>query len=132
MTNALCVDCGNIKFGAFCKCDKCHAETTGNQFLDIIFSDHHYSVETLEQFAKAIKEIHAHCEDPVIQFWAFIHYISKNHLSVLRIDLEPKTKALTEEVLIQCHIPKIVLRNSSKKDTIDEIDWNSCKTEKIL
>ena len=39
MTQALCLHCGEIKFGALCPCPQCQADSTGNVDLDIAFSD---------------------------------------------------------------------------------------------
>ena len=39
MSLALCLKCGNIKIGAFNECDKCGSSSTGNEDLDIQFSD---------------------------------------------------------------------------------------------
>ena len=48
MTWALCLNCGEKKFGAICPCPSCQAESTGDINLDIAFSDHHMSVETIK------------------------------------------------------------------------------------
>jgi len=39
MSLALCFNCGNVKFGALCECDKCGIASTGDMDLDILFSD---------------------------------------------------------------------------------------------
>jgi len=59
VTWALCLNCGEVKFGAICPCPKCNVESTGDMNLDIAFSDHHMAKETaaILPFAKEALDI---------------------------------------------------------------------------
>ena len=122
MTMALCLNCGETKFGAFCPCPSCRAESTGNQELDILFSDHHFTVATLQQFGAVVKEIHGHCDDPRTCFWAFIHYIAQYHAGILGMDLKPEVKRELEALLAQCTLPPVVIEKSAAQRQMEALD----------
>ena len=114
MTVALCFNCGETKFGALCQCDKCEADPTGDSNIDIAFSDHNYSVGTLEQFGSVIKEIRAHCDDPATCFCAFGYYVSKYHPGILNVELEPGMAQELEAVLAKCTLPAVLVQRSEE------------------
>jgi hypothetical protein len=107
MTMALCLYCGEIKFGALCECTNCKAGATGNQQLDIAFTDWFHEVETLEALGGIIKEIEVHSQDPNVRFWAFIHYVSENHPSILSVELKPEIRSAVKDVLKECTMPVV-------------------------
>jgi len=112
MTMALCFSCGEIKFGAICPCPKCQVSSCGDMGLDIAFSDHHYDVETLKEFGNVIRAIQPACDDPPTRFWAFIHYISEHHPSILKVDLKPESRIKVDNVLRRVVLPQVTLRPS--------------------
>lgn len=116
MTMALCLNCGEIKFGALCECDKCKAGSTGDMDLDICFSDHHYAVETLRELGNVVKEIHTHSGDQRLCFVAFMQYVSENHPSILRVNPGPEDKARATEILSRCSMPAVTLRSSPSNE----------------
>jgi hypothetical protein len=79
MTIALCFKCGDTKFGALLKCQKCSADPTGNVSLDILFTDHNFSAQTLSEFGNVIKAIALASDNDALSFSAFLLYISNNH-----------------------------------------------------
>ena len=79
MTWALCFNCGATKFGAICPCPQCGFTSTGDMNLDIAFSDHRLSEETLRAFGAVVGSIHRVCDDDHLRFWTFIHYVSTRH-----------------------------------------------------
>ncbi len=111
MTMALCLNCGDLKFGALCPCPACNAGPSGDVDLDITFSDHQYSEETLEEFGNVIKAIqNASPDDPVERYWAFLQYVSIHHPSILTIDLNEDIAKRVERVLAAISVPPIALK----------------------
>lgn len=110
MTIALCINCGEIKFGAFCLCDKCQVSSSGNQDLDIQFSDHCLAIDTLEEFGSVIKMIQTLCDDANTRYWIFIYYVSKHHPTILKVDLKPDMEARVTELLGDVVLPSVMLR----------------------
>jgi hypothetical protein len=102
MTDALCLNCGEIKFGALSECPKCKAGPIGDQSINSEFSDWALSIDRLKQYGNIIKEIHAHENDSFICYWAFILYISKNDPQILSVSLDPGFKTKLEGLLDQC------------------------------
>lgn len=108
MTTALCFNCGDTKFGAWCPCPKCGIDSTGNRNLDILFSDHQMSAATLERFGGIIKAISAHCEQPDVRFWAFISYVSSHPSQVLSATPPAELAEPVRELLDQLQLPLVV------------------------
>jgi hypothetical protein len=84
MTMALCFSCGNVKWGAIVPCDECGIGSTGEMGLDILFSDHHMAVSTLEQFGQIVKRINREVIDEEVRFWTFLYYGSQVHSDLLK------------------------------------------------
>lgn len=126
MTMALCLNCGDIKFGALCPCPKCQAASTGNMQLDIAFSDHRYDVSTLRQLGGVIKEIRAHCGERSTCFWTFIQYVSQNHPEILRVEIRPEAQPAIEALMAQCTFPEVVVkpgRSGLFRRILDHFRW---------
>ena len=87
MSLALCLVCGNIKFGALCECVKCGAGTTRNTDLDILFSDWQMSEEFMEELSNIIIKINSIGNNKEVNFWAFLAYMSKEHSDILEINV---------------------------------------------
>lgn len=112
MTIALCLNCGETKWGAICPCRNCQIQSTGDMEIDIAFSDHNYTVTTLEQFGSVIKEINSHCDDDYIRNWTFIYYVSQNHPDVLRVEMEAEMEVEAEAIIAKCTFPSVVIEGS--------------------
>lgn len=119
MTDALCFNCGGIKFGALCPCYTCGAGATGDIKLDIAFSDHHFSRETLEQFGKVIQAIKPHASNPEIGFWAFIAYVSRNHGDILHADPPPQIAAAVDALLAAAELPAVTVERPPRRGGAD-------------
>lgn len=115
MTWALCLNCGEIKFGAICPCPKCNTASTGNMNLDIAFSDHRMAKETLEEFGQVVAAIHRASSDDELCFWTFIRYISLNHPSILGVNLQPDVQEKSDALLQQITLPNVTMRASPRE-----------------
>ncbi len=120
MTMALCFNCGELKLGALCPCPKCHVNSSGDMGLDIVFSDHHYHVDTLKEFGAVIRTIHAATNDPATRFWAFIQYVSEHHPDILKVALKPADQAKAAEVLRGVAFPPVKLRKSPRHQVLKD------------
>ena len=112
MTIALCLNCGETKWGALCPCTSCQVESTGDMGIDIGFSDHYYTVTTLEQFGSVIKEINSHCDDQTKCYRTFIYYISQNHPNILRVEMKAEMEVEVEAIIAKCTLPSVVIEDS--------------------
>lgn len=110
MTQALCLRCGESKFGALCPCHTCGDGPTGNVELDIAFSDHHMPVETIREFGQVIRAIRLVSDDEALNFWSFVAFVSASHPEILRVDLDPETERRTADVLTKASLPSVTLR----------------------
>jgi len=99
MTYALCFSCGKTKFGALVPCHECGGRASRDPDLDIAFSDHVLSTESIEAFGNVIKAIRKESEDLERNFWTFIRYVSLKHPGVLRVQL-PEADALACDALL--------------------------------
>ena len=130
MSKALCLNCGAVKFGAMVPCPECNFRMMGSiesmqdANLAITFSEHHFEVETLEEFGKVIKAINQVCDDRELARWCFIKYVSRNHPEILELRLPPYLSAKTFQVLQNLDLPGVTLREGpdrrASSDTEDE------------
>ncbi len=109
---ALCLRCGEMKFGAFCACPTCGVASTGNPQLDIRFSDHHFDSTSLSELGLVVKAICDATTDPEMRHWAFLSYCSTNHPSILKVSLTPDWQASTDSLLASLRLPQVTLRPS--------------------
>jgi len=81
-TLAMCPNCGEIHFGALVPCDKCGFDCKKDTDLIqacILFSDHNWSVKTLENFGKVMRDLRPVFPDFSERFWAFLQYIADKY-----------------------------------------------------
>lgn len=107
MTTALCFNCGETKFGAWCPCGRCGVASSGDRQLDILFSDHNMSVSTLREFGTVIKRISECTDEPAIRFWVFISYLSSHPAELLSATPPPEIAERVASVLAQAQLPMI-------------------------
>jgi hypothetical protein len=110
MTWAMCLNCGDIKFGAFVPCPRCQSASTGNAGLDVAFSDHRISKESLEQLCSIMRAIRQSSDDDELCFWTFIHYVATYHPSVLEVELKDEIRPRVESMLKELNLPVISLQ----------------------
>lgn len=57
MTQAVCFNCGEIKFGAYLVCDKCGKtpHTDDELILSLAMSDHYFKIDDLLQIGRDVK-----------------------------------------------------------------------------
>lgn len=114
MTWALCLNCGETKFGAICPCTRCNVSSSGDMNLDIAFSDHRIAKESLEDLGQVIAAIHSVSTDDDLCFWTFIRYISIHHNEILGVNLAPDVQAACDGLLDQINVPDFVLKDSER------------------
>ena len=134
MTMALCMNCGNVKFGAICPCAECGVASTGDMRLDIAFSDHHLSARTLKQLGAVVRALRepgalgaqaqeARAQDAeardAVRFWAFITYVSRNHPSILTADAPPELAPAVNDLLARKRgsLPAVELEGGRTRPT---------------
>jgi tetratricopeptide (TPR) repeat protein len=110
MTWALCFNCGDLKFGAWCACPECQVASTGDRDLDILFSDHNFSRETLSALGGIIQQIRAVCHDDGERFWAFMKYMADNYPEVLTLRLPEEYESSVTALLSSLCLPTIELK----------------------
>lgn len=112
MTWALCFNCGATKFGAICPCPECSVASTGDMNLDIAFSDHRMSVDSLKAFGAVVRAIRAVCLDEQLRFWSFLRVVSLRHSEILSVRLAPEQARSCDEVLSRADPPVVVVHES--------------------
>ena len=111
MTLALCFRCGEIKFGAWVPCQKCHGGPSGNKRLDLLFSDHHFAPATLEALGRMIMNIRSVGSNDVESFWTFMEYISRNYPQIIVVSIPEEFKTKVADLLAFLELPRIELRS---------------------
>ena len=116
---ALCLNCGGIKFGAFCACPKCKTESVGDRMMDMAFSDHFMGLGTLARLGAVVREIRLHCDDPKSAMGTFVYYVSKNHPEILRQEIGPEQLLQAEAVLDKCDLSEESIKASMQKAVLE-------------
>ena len=125
MTWALCFSCGHKKFGAICPCPECGIQSSGDINIDIAFSDHRISEESISHFGEVVKELCRVCDEPETRFYAFIHYVSQHHSSILAFEMKEEQRKKLNSILAQCIFPKFQVEPSEMAKLRNEMDENS-------
>ena len=87
----------------------------GDQQLDIAFTDHFLSSQTLEAFGSFVEQVAAATSDPRVRFWSFIRFVSDQHSDILTAEVPEDWREQVEEVLSSLDLPKIVVEQVEKK-----------------
>ena len=89
MTEAVCFNCGEMKFGAFVDCPTCGVkpETDDDLAVSLALTDHYLDMATLEQLGLSIKSGKPPCLDDDIkeEFLRNIAEFKKTRLGLLTI-----------------------------------------------
>ncbi len=75
MTIALCLHCGQTKFGAYLPCEHCQSPNLDRK-VSVVFTDHYMDPATLLEFGKIIQLLHRHSDDDCLCLSAFYLYCS--------------------------------------------------------
>ena len=78
MTVALCIFCGEMKIGAFSVCDRCNHPPSGDDELDMFFTDWRFSEEQLKQLGNLAKALNTQSKDPISVFMEIMLYSSND------------------------------------------------------
>ena len=135
MTIALCFKQGDTKFGALLSCQKCSADSTGNISLDILFTDHNFSAQTLSEFGNVIKAISLASDNDKLRFSAFMLYISNNHDEILEVNYDDQLTAFCNALLEKANVPNNTSETGLEMyfDTfIEAISWAKENPGKIF
>ncbi len=125
MTTALCLYCGNLKHGAFLPCGGCHYEASGNRQLDIAFSDHYLTEDTLRAFGRVIQCLCKNATDDVVAGWAFMRHISEYYPEIISFDIPRKFASQVNDLLVCTPVPEVVVEDSPRLDSLEEATLDS-------
>ncbi|MEN9217719.1 MAG: hypothetical protein Q6J33_01775 [Gloeomargarita sp. DG_2_bins_126] len=95
---------------AVCPCETCGCEATDNMVLNLTFSDHYHHPLTLEELGAVIREVNRHTHDRMTRFWTFMAYGSRQHPSILKVELSVEMQAQADAIFQGCTLPKVTLR----------------------
>jgi hypothetical protein len=128
MTVALCLSCGDTKWGALCPCASCGVASSGDAELDIAFSDHVLEASTLAELGACVRAITAEAEDrgesAQQRFWCFILYVSLEHSDLLSVEIAPEHYDSVRDLYLRVRFPavELVRRGSAGGLSEEELD----------
>ena len=97
MTVALCTNCGESKFGAWCECYKCGSIGFDRE-LSLLLSDWNLSEYEMSQIGKAVRVISGTGLDEEIRFMLLVYYISKKWPKLLTCSINSMEPHLQEQL----------------------------------
>lgn len=107
MTAALCTACGNLKFGAWLPCKSCGTSSTGNQSLDIFFSNHYLDREALAFLGTVIARIRRVAPEPETGHRLFLYFVSKNLPGLMKLEVDAAQRSELESLLKTAAVPVV-------------------------
>ena len=120
MTVALCTNCGSTKFGTSFPCKECGCGSTGNSDLDIAFTDHYLTEDTLHGFGQIIKCLREQTQDEGVAFWAFMKHITEHYPEIMMSETPRRYDAAAQSLLDQTDVPEVMVEDSPRLDTVED------------
>jgi hypothetical protein len=80
--------------------------------LDIAFSDHHLSEDTLTAFGAVVASIRRVCADDQLRFWSFIHYVATRHPDILGVTMPAEQSERCEAVVASANPHPVTVEES--------------------
>jgi len=105
MTVALCTNCGEYKFGAWCMCQVCGSEGLDDD-VSLVLSDWHLTKEEMSQIGEAIQLIFKTELDESIRFALVVYYLSQKWPKLLTYDID-KLDTQVQKQLIDFYSNKL-------------------------
>jgi hypothetical protein len=90
--------------------------------LDIAFSDHRLSRDTLKAFGAVVASIRRVCDDDRLRFWSFIHYVSTRYPDILGANMPAEQRDRCEEVLARANPPPVTVEESDSGKLLRELE----------
>lgn len=122
MTTALCTNCGSLKFGALCQCKDCGCCPTETSSLDVAFTDHYLTENTLTQFGDVLRFFRTRAADEAQAFWAFIGFVSSNYPEIVFAQIPRKYRGAVDALLQLRDIPAVIVEDSPRIDVVERSD----------
>lgn len=131
MTMALCLFCGELKFGALCRCEKCGEGSTGEMGIDIAFSDRRMPKKSLVALGRIVRLINTSSSKPQdLKFWVFLKYITVSYPRLLVGDFDfPKE---VESEYSRIDFPLVKIDYIKQVDVNDVIDYLTGIIAKVI
>ena len=87
MTVAVCTNCGELKYGAWCTCPACQSEGLDGK-VNILLSDHNLSDAELERISDAVGIIYGTGLEEEKRFHLLAYYLSRKWPKLLEYDID--------------------------------------------
>jgi hypothetical protein len=96
--------------------------STGDMGLDIAFSDHRMSKQSLEELGAVVAAIHKASHDDKLCFWTFIRYIALNYPTILGVELKPELERDCDQLLQGIRLPSVTISPSPREELMANIN----------
>jgi hypothetical protein len=97
--------------------------------LDIAFSDHRLSEDTLKAFGAVVASIRRVCDDDQLRFWSFIHYVSTRHPDILGVKMPTEQIERCEAVVARANPPPVTVEESERGKMLRELQAREDSTD---
>lgn len=134
MTVALCVSCGEIKWGAICPCPACGVSSTGDFQLDVLFSDHTFARPALEQLGGCVRAIAAAGPSAKGEerFWCLMLHLSLDPSELLSVTLPEQLDAAVRELYLGVRFPPLDLQTRTPEPSPEGNAEGGCAAAFLL
>lgn len=110
MTQALCLNCGQMKFGAMVACAACRQPAAPRIEVNLLFSSHYLHPATLKALQPVVLALHRACADHEQAVHALLRYVARRQPNLLAFDGPPAETAALDELLSRAGLPEVLFR----------------------
>ena len=134
MSNSVCLNCGEIKFGALCECPNCN-QMPSDVDIAILLTDHYLDNDELKRISYAIKIIYNTITDEEIRFYAVANYLGRKWPKIIDYDaskMDEDATAVIDENYIKylCNLKGQENLSEKLKSNLSDDNWDrACNKE---
>lgn len=110
MTQALCLRCGALKFGALTACDACRRPAAPQLEVNLLFSSHELHGTTLRALGQVVQALRRADADEAATVGAVLRYVALRQPGRLAMQASSADLAEWDTLLERARVPEVLFR----------------------
>lgn len=110
MTQALCLHCGQLKFGALVACAACRHPADPRTDVNLLFSSHTLQSATLKALQPVVSALHRNSANHEQAVHALLRYVARRQPNLVTLDAPHAEMAALDDLLARAGLPEVLFR----------------------